>query len=353
MNWHIIISGLKQLWPYIFKIFSWVGFIVGLLFVLERLILAIPTLKRSWVSILKWFAEQTDFKESKKYAIKADIENVVNSLTLEIRKELPKEWARKANIEWVKDSKDFQFNDNQVILRMRPIKNQDDNLLIATQYFFKSIIFPKTKAIIPSPIVESTAFKITHRVIDSEKPFLIERFEKETLESAIKIDGSIATYFGKFSHLDRHGFFTSFLIRQIDEMAEKARLNENRSKIGDEINSVIEHALFFLEELDKKGEGHLANSSWYRNGHVSYAFLLVAREENRNISNYVNKAKLRRDEGIKRLYVIGRSGRIPFTKKVIEQISKTPGFILLDRSKLSYDYRGMGGGVGAVFELSK
>jgi len=335
---------------YFYKIIGFLGFVVGFLFIIKQTIEVIPILKKKWVNYLKWRAGKNEYKEYKKTAIKADIENVINSITSEIRKEIPKDWIKKANIEWLEKSEDFQLENNEIIMRIKPLENEDDNVLNATYSFFKSIIFPKVRSIISDSILEASALKITHRVIDSEKPFLLNKFEEETIENVIKKNEVVARYFGKLSALDARGFFTSFFIREIDKLAHNVRMDERRLKINNEIDEILDHAISFSNSIfaNEKCKDDL----WIRKGLNSYAFLLVAREENQNVNTYVEKAKMDKDMGINRLYVIGRSERAHFTRNVIRGISKAKGFRLLDKCKLFHDYKGNVGGIGAMFDVN-
>lgn len=351
---------LIQFWHFLLKTFGYgaifitgVFTLIGAIVTIKSAIESVPILRQGWVDFWKWWAERTENKENVKYAIKADIENMVNSVTENISKELPKEWMKKVNIKWLngslREGEDIQ--NNQIILRMKALKNQDDNIINATHYFFKTIIFPNTKTVIPPSVYEASALKITQKVISSERPALSSRFTTELLENNIQKNNEIAKYFGKFGILDKRGFFTSFFVRQVDELAQIIRANEHREKIGEEIDTMLEHVVTFSDIIYKKGEDFTKDEYWIRKGFTSYAFLLVAKEYNNNIETYVRKAKLHQSNGIKRLYVMGRSGRIPFTKKVIGRIAKSKGFRCLGVSKLSRDYKGVKGGVGAVFDI--
>ena len=342
---------ISSAFHYFSVVFFIIGCIVGFLYTLKQITETIPSLKRTWVNYLKRRAEKSDFKEHKKIAIKADIENVINSVTSEIRKELPKDWIRKVNIEWLEKSEDINLKNNEIILRIKPLKNQDDNVLNATYSFFKSTIFPKVSTVIPNSIIEASALKITHRVIDSEKPFLTKKFENEIIESAIQKDKDVARYFGNFRVLDTRGFFTSFFLREIDTVAQDIRMDERRLKIGEEIDSILKHVISFSNSIYEIGE-NTKEDDWIRKGFNSYAFLLVAKDTNQNVNAYVNRAVLDKNAGIKRLYVLGRTERMHFTGNVIKILARKKGFTLLDTYKLSYDYKGNSGGKGAIFEIT-
>lgn len=349
MTW---ISILEIIWFWISRITFWGVFLYGLIIALEKLIRVIPTLKDTWINLIKWKAERSQFKSNKQYAIKADIENVINSMTAEISKELPKEWVRQAKIEWVNNSSNILLGDNFIIMRLRPLSNQDSNIINVTHSFFRSLLFPNTKNIIPNSLLEASALKITHRVIEEQKPFLSKKFEQENFEESLKQDKDIVHYFDIFDHLDRRGFFTSFAIPEIDEMASKIRLKEKRLTINEEIGFILKHVTNFSDEIYKIGET-LKDEDWFKKGATSYAFLLVAKDSNMDANIYKQKAIKRRDAGIERLYVLGKSNRNHFTRSVINEISKLRGFVLINKFKLSYDYKGMKGGIGALFEMSK
>ena len=144
-----------------------------------------------------------------KKAIASDIENTVNEVVLELQSELPFGWLDRASIEWVdRDIRDSDFIDGEMILRMRPLEDQDTNLINGIYFFFSKALFPETKEIIPASVRKATALQISRRTINNRKSFLKQKFETSILEPSIKEDSSILEYIEKFDGLETEKGFS-------------------------------------------------------------------------------------------------------------------------------------------------
>ncbi len=195
--------------------------------------------------------------------------------------------------------------------------------------------------------------QISHRTISDKKPYLQQSFEDSFLETAVREDASIATYLGRYKRLDQKGFFTGTFLREIHEIATKARFQDLRNKMNQEIDEILNHVEGFITQLESPTH-NISSEGWYRVGPAtSYAFLLVARPNHQGAKPYLNRVQERSTQNIERLYVMGAKEQEPFARYVISEIAKLPRYQLAEVFDLNKDYRGTIGGVGALFVVSQ
>jgi len=347
MNWNLIITLGRDTLIVIGGITVIFGFIKGLSDI-------IPHIGR----FKSWFWLQTAERLKNgtliKNAIASDIETHVNEVVADLQKELPVGWIRKASIEWITESKKDDLEEGEIILRVKPFENQDQNFLAGIYAFFSKALFPHTKEIIPANIRKAAVLRISYRTISNKKPYLQESFENSFLETAIREDSTIATYLGRYENLDKKGFFTGSFLREIHEIATKTRFNDLRNRMNQEVDEILTHIEGFISQLGTSPPRVIPPGEWYRVGPAtSYAFMLVARPEHGGVGPYVNRARERQGQNIERLYVMGAKQEEPFARYVISEIAKLPNYKLVEVFELNKDYRGNTGGIGALLVICK
>jgi len=337
-----------------------IGALVLLLGFLKVLFEVIPLLGQLRTKLSKHIANKIKNRKLIKNAIASDIETHVNEVIADLQNELPTGWIKKAQINWVTETNNSELEEGELILRICPLENQDQNFLTAVYAFFSRALFPKTKEIIPANARKATVLRIAHRTIKEKKPFLQQTFEDSFLETAVRDDASVATYLGRFDQLDQKGFFTGSFLREIHEIATKARFQDLRNKMDQEIDQILTHIEEFIVNLEKPDDVNRFNNQtvspnwWYRIGPAtSYAFLLVARPGHQGVEPYINRAKERLEQNIERLYVMGAREQETFARHVISEIAKLSRYQLVEIFNVNRDYRGIPGGVGALFVISQ
>lgn len=330
--------------------------VLGFLKVLFEII---PQLGRLKNDAWKYVAGTWKHRRLVKSAIASDIETHINEVVADLQNELPTGWIKKASIKWITESKDSDIEEGEMILRVRPLENQDQNFLSGVYAFFSKALFPRTKEVIPTNARKAAVLKIAHRTITEKKPFLKQSFEDSFLETAVRDDASVATYLGRYEKLDQKGFFTGSFLREIHEIATKARFHELRNRMNQEIDEILTHTEGFITNLERpSGNGRARTTippgGWYRVGPAtSYAFLLVARPDHQGVRPYINRAQDRLSQNIERLYVMGAKEQEPFARYVISEIAKLANYQLVEIFNVNKDYRGTRGGVSALFVISQ
>lgn len=333
-------------------ILAFIGAASLVLMLIKLLFEVIPKLGSLRANAYRAISERYKHRGLEKRAIAANIENVVNDSVGFLQKELPVGWISKARIEWVREESLDDLEDDDLILRMKPIEDQDENLMNGIFYYFTKALFRGVKEILPRTPRKAAVLQLSRRTITKHHPYAIEDFERGYLEAAIGVEPDIAFYLGHYNTLDQRGFFTGVYLREITALAEKVRFTAQRSQIADELKEIIDQISTFIEESPKAPE-----ERWYRKTDISsYGLLLVAmpawRGRTRREQTYVNRAKYNISKGINRFYVLGANRERSFVRRVIRAIANQTPYTLVELFELNKDYRGESGGLCAIFDLT-
>jgi len=331
------------------EIFAIIGVFAALFEILNFLFTHIPTLKKWKNNLIKSLSASIMSKRLEKLAIANNIEDTINDSVKNLRKELPNEWAYNVKIEWVNGENESDLVDNTIIMRIKPIDNQDTNLMNGIYYFFQKALFPNLETVIPKIPRQASVLHLSRRVIQNQHPYIANAFNSKYLEPAIANEVEIADYIDGFEKIDKKGFFTSVFIREIKNLSENVRFTQARKNIESEIKNILLHIVDFNSALDSIEP--IPDELWKKSGEeYSYALILVARPFNYNPLPYVRRAAKYIQENIERLYIIGANQEKRFVKKVIKNIEIKTQYHLVDIFSVNKDYRGENDGICAIFD---
>lgn len=334
-----------------------IAIIATLIWFLNKASNTVSSLQTLKASFLIPISKRFKFKRLEKSAIKSDIQGKVNKVVDGLKKELPNEWIEDLSIKWVKDETKEEFlRDNKIVMRIMPLQKEESNYVKTLYFYFKNCFFPKTKNAIPDINVEATTLQICRRAI-GENPKVKEVFDDEILEPIADKKVKVLGYLERLEKIDKRGFFTGILIREIHSIANEVKLTSKRGNLGSEFNDVLSHLEKFIEDYDKGNKG-LVDYNWTRKGTVSsYGLILVAHPDNADagkIGIYVSRAEEKASNGIDSLYVFGTANERNFANQVISTIkTEVKDYKLKETYVLHKDYRGEAGGIGALFVLKK
>jgi len=323
------------------------------LFILKALAELIPQIEIFWSKLIRPIAETYKHRSLVKAAAKSDIVGHVNKELVKLRAELPKGWVPDLQVKWVTVENKRKFLDeDEMVLRIRPLENQEKNFVNTTYYFLRKNFFPKTRGIIPRGHQTASVLYVAKKVINNRTPEAISIFEDTILEPAVRADLSIPALFDDYEKLDQRGFYTGTFLRELQEVAKEVRFTTQRRNISQEASSILRHIKDFMGPLGEHRP--IPNPMWSQIGPVSsYGLLLVARPESAfrgDVTPFVNRAKERFAQGAQRLYVFGANQEADFVRKVIAAIEQqVPEYYLTETFSLSSDYRGEKQGLGALF----
>ncbi|HEC63829.1 MAG TPA: hypothetical protein ENI23_00880 [bacterium] len=324
-----------------------IGGIALVLGFLRLLFDVLPKLNFLKSKFWKFLSSKIKHRSLEKKAIASNIENVINEAVTDLRKELPSGWINKVSIHWIDKEIRNEVEDEELILRIKPMESQDQNLMNGVFLFFTKALFPGTKEVIPPTIRKASVLHLSQRIISKKQPYIVKKFEKDFIEQSIESDPGIAGYIGDYAYIDKYGYFTSTYMREIHRIADNARYTDMRSRIENEFKGILAHIKDFIDSYPNKTPREL----WHRKGESSsYAFLLVAKPFHPDISPYLRRAEQHYLNGIERLYVMGVNQERRFVKRIIKKIINETRYNLLELIELHKDYRGESGGIGAIFD---
>lgn len=319
---------------------------------LARLIPQIDVVKSK---ILLPIAKKYKHRRLVKSAVKSDIRGHVNREIGRLQGYLPGGWAGEVDVDWVEtESSSDLTEDNRIIVRVRPVDDQDQNFVNTAYYYLKSSFFPKTQAVVPKPHYEASVLHVCRQIAENRSPKTKEVFEDMILEPTIQRHNRIPNHLDDYSLIDQRGLFTGTFLRELHLMANDARFTGARNNVTAETTSILRHIKDFIEAYDS--EEDMPADAWSNRGAVAnYAILLVANpaKTDNGIDAYINRARLDFNSGVRRLYVFGASSERKFAEAVITAIQNTIDNVkLVEQFKTAKDYRGNKGGIGAVFEIA-
>ena len=316
----------------------------------------IPKLQQFKAKVLVPLAKRYRHGRRVKAAIKADIESTTNIAILSFGDELPRGWINKMKIDWVEnESRDDFFNDGDMVLRLRPLDDQDGNLVRASHAFLQKAFFPRAKNVVPKEHREAAVLFTGRKLMAHRNEHLENLYEDIVLEPAIRSNDRILPIMDRYSTLDSKGFFMGAFLREVQAVAIGARFNSTvRGRMREEASALLDHMEDFISRLPKRIPADL----WSRRGPITnYAFLLVARPENvatQNVDIFVTHARDAVSNDVDRLYVFGAEENRSFAARVVDAIGKqVPEFQIAEKFSLTHDYRGQAGGYAALLVRSE
>lgn len=318
--------------------------ILNFLRLLLELIPKFGSLKDSGYSFI---SKRLRHKALEKRAIASNIEKVVNESVADLQKELPQGWVSRARIQWVQNETPEDLEDGDLILRIRPLEDQDKNLMNGIFYYFRKAMFPGVREVIPVTPRRAAILQLSRRTITKHHPYATAEFEREFLEPAIQAEEEISYYIDNYDRMDSRGYFTGVYLREITALAERIRYSAQRSGFGQELREITDQISSFIREYPRAPD-----DLWYRKGETSrYAFLLVARPAVlRKVDAYIKRAVEHIENDIEKLYVLGANQEKSFVRSVLRAIPRETTYELIELIEVYKDYRGESGGICAIFE---
>ncbi len=326
-----------------------IGGAVIVLTFLKLLFDVIPKLNSFRSDVYRAISRRIKHRALEKRAIASNIEEVVNNSVSFLQKELPVGWISKVKIDWVREDTPEELKEGELILRIKPIDDQDQNLMNGIYYYFTKALFQGIKEVVPQMPRKAAVLQLSRRTITKYHPYALSKFERNYLDTAIEVEEEIVYYLDRYNTLDSRGYFTGVFLRQVVDLAERIRYSVHRSQFSDELKEIIDQISLFIKEYP-----NIPDELWFRISEISsYGFLLVAQPVPwRRVDTYVKKALQHSNNNVERLYVLGADQEKSFVRKVFQAIENGTEYSILEKFDLNKDYRGESGGICALFCLS-
>lgn len=301
-------------------------------------------LRRFNALLLDFASDYVKVAAFRKKALSYRMEDVLNQSAYPLGHFLPDRWIKRAKIEWVRKSKRSVLRGGDIVLRIAPSKSIEISLMSAMWHYFGTIIFPDNSDILPRKFLSGVSLAIARSSLANTHQHLTCEFDAKFVKEAAENQYLDLGVYADCVRLNEIGLLMGPLVREIDRAAVMLKLEGRTEEIQQTIQSVIDHLLQFQPvvrwELDRE--------DWAcHTAHGAYAIMLVSRppETRAKPQAYVDRAKQALDQGIERIYIVGRMEEKQFFDTVIRQILSLREMKGLDRFKLIRDYRGDPGGI--------
>jgi hypothetical protein len=329
------------------------GIVLGF-YLLEKIGKNLPLLNKFWAAVLVPIAKHIKWSRLQKSAIKNDIQGKVNTVAGLISKELPKGDVKTLEIEWVKnETKEALIKENKVLVRIRPIENQDENLLNVTQPFLETILIPKSRLLIGEVQKKAVVHYSTKKIVAYDDK-LLEKFHDLYYLPDSKRYKTLEDYFRKIEFTDTHGLFFSVMIRSLELTAETNRFK--KTDFSAEFAQILKHLVTFIENLGKLNIPDSKDTIWrFRSSGVSYGLLLVGRPPMAKLGKKEPYLK-RAEEHLKvcdYLFLVFSNQERSFGQSVARSVEQLLDANFLAQVKTSFDYRGAQLGVVRIYKRKK
>lgn len=339
----------------IMKTHPFIGYVLFLLtigvYILNQMTQTIPVLMSIKAKIFIPLANLFKFKQLQKIAIKSDIQGTVNYALAPFSKEITDQKIKPLEIEWVEDATTESFiKEDKILVRIRPLTDQDDNILSVTQPYLESVLLPHSSLLI-ADVQKKSVIHFTTKEIIGNNSRLLKKFHDKYYLPDCKRYKSLEEYFNKIDEVYKRGLFFSVVISAIEFASDKNKFK--KTNLSPDFAHILDHIISFIQNLNKQESLVQGDSQlWdYHGESISYGLLLVAnpfKAQNGKVKPYINRA-----EGHLKtadiLFVAFSYQERKFGNEVAKAIEEALPVRLLDELTSKYDYRGSKNGVVRIF----
>ncbi len=320
-------------------------------YIINQIVQNIPFFVLIKARIFVPLAKLIKFKTLQKAAIKSDIQGTVNYALAPLAREITSQKIKPLEIEWIENSAIEQFiKEDKILVRIKPLTDQDDNILSVTQPYLESVLLPHSSLLIADVQKKAIVHFTTKEIIGNNKRLLSKFHDNYYLPDCKKYK-SLEEYFTKISQIYRKGLFFSVAISAIELASERYMFK--KSNLGSDFVQILNHLLTFINSLNKPGNVNSTNDSlWDHHGtSISYGLLLVAKPLKAikgDMMPYIKRAT----EHLKTsdlLFVAFSHQERQFGNEVAKAIEAALSVKLLDELTSKYDYRGANNGVVRIY----
>lgn len=293
-------------------------------------------------------AKKFKFKQLQRAAIKYDIQGKVNEGISLISNELLSNNIKPLEIVWVKNPTTESFiEEGKILVRIRPLENQDDNTINVVRPYLESVIIPKSKIYLQES-QKNAIIDFSTKEILSKNDKLLNRFHDTYYLPNCKKYKRLESYFGKMGTVNKRGLFYSVFITSLEFAAEKSRFI--KTSLSEDYLNILDHLIVFSQGIGKYEEND--SGKWRFGGStLSYDMLLVAAPSKANRGDYRPYIK-RAEDKLKTsdlLFVAFSNDEKKFGNLVAQNIEKNLDVKLIDELITKYDYRQNLGGIVRVY----
>jgi hypothetical protein len=293
----------------------------GLLFLL---VLLNPEKVQIWASMIWKLLDKCRFvfRSAHKQYVKYDIQGRINNFIVKISTDAPYLLSNKVKLEWVNSNEinrnSFLQND-EVIIHLRREDPEDQNFIHGAYLFVSTSLLYKSKRYISQGQRQAIDLFVTTKIIEKEKPAILEYYLEEYLHKALdKKESKLMETYDHYTKIDIGGLFYPVLLQELEFLGEKVFGKRKDESIFSEINEFIG----YLENVALKPIGVNADLVFSR-AYCKMAIVIVGKAEKittdgETYVSYIQKYLI--PNKIETIYLLGKNENMPIIERVAESM---------------------------------
>lgn len=310
----------------------------------KSLIKNVPEFLKLRAKIILPIAKIIKFKKLQKTAIRSDVQGQVNYAVKKIVVEAPEGNIKPLEIEWVEGEEAVSLlREGKILVRIRPLENQEDNFLVVTQLYLESVLMPNSRPLLAESQKKAVTYFTAEQIVGAREK-LHKKLHNDYYVPDTKRHKNLRGYFEQIQKANDKGLFFSVVLRVLERGTSALRFK--KGTLEREFDEVLEHIVEFATSKPRE------DKLWhYLHEGTSFSLLLVAEPYKAKFlgtQGYVNRVK----ENLKHtdyVFVVFSETETNFGQRVTNAIKEFVQVELVETIRTQKDYRGNPGGLVRVY----
>lgn len=239
-------------------------------------------------------------------SVATNIQTKVNSFGEELNKSAGNVLPHAMKIEWTKNAKEVEtsLRKGEIIVTMDYSQNQDRNLVISTLAYLGKDLLPRVRPYVDKTLMKATDFTVAKNIfVSGKQDSAISFFFENYLEPEIEKEPQLRYFCTILDRLERVGFFSRILLRELKYMGEKVFPATPDSVTRHESGDFAE----FLARVATRERGEDVCLTFARS-RIRTSIMLIARQETKKwgLRPYRRRTQINLDRGIEHMYICAR-----------------------------------------------
>jgi len=283
-------------------------------------------------SYIFWFLSFFSIKASKNF-VQSNIDGHFLEFKNKYNKEFPGMIPYGVKIQWVTETTEESIiKNNDVIIRLKPRKNHNENLAKAAYCYVSNSLLPNTRAHFVPLLRKALDLFVTFELLSTQTRsaasniFLLDIWEPE-----LSSDENLRKYIDNLSSIEESGNFYNILIREYANVGNRIGSKHPTSAIRDELTE-FHNFVYDLSTRQPSESTNLRFSGLY----INIGILLIAKPETLQYGLEAYYRRLRKYllEGFENIYILASGSNIDHAHEVAHEfINKIPGEIIAEEKR--------------------
>lgn len=278
-----------------------------------------------WIEMYNRYRTTYSIRSEKKY-IASNTQRQVNSAVEQICKGIPGMISYFLEVKWITDESeevlDSLIKEDRVIVKMRNIKNQNENITSVVQEYVRKALIPNTRWCLAMETKNASDLKMTQKILKEgnlDAPF--EYFQNAVLKATLGGNSKVKTCFEKMENLDLRGLFVRIFLYELHSLG--MRTLPTSLQLQRALQNEIDKLLDFLDTFATR-ELHEEVNLDFHISEFNISIMPIARKETyqKGFQPYITVFQRLLDQGIRRIYIVGFDPFIDFIEILTYKVER-------------------------------